>query len=58
MGDKFKTMDDMMAYTISANAVINTKDVDKLSSILKQGLSEYEKFYKVFMDILVEVGKA
>jgi hypothetical protein len=51
-------MDDMMAYTISANAVINTKDVDKLSSILKQGLSEYEKFYKVFMDILVEVGKA
>ena len=58
MGDKFKTMDDMMAYTISANAVINTKDTDKLSTILKQGLSEYEKFYKVFMDILVEVGKA
>jgi predicted Zn finger-like uncharacterized protein len=58
MGDKFKSADDMMAYTMSANAVINTKDTDKLSSILKQGLSEYEKFYKVFMDILVEVGKA
>jgi predicted Zn finger-like uncharacterized protein len=58
IGDKFKSMDDMMAYTMSANAVINTKDTDKLSSILKQGLSEYEKFYKVFMDILVEVGKA
>jgi predicted Zn finger-like uncharacterized protein len=58
MGDKFKSLDDMMAYTMSANAVINTKDTDKLSSILKQGLSEHEKFYKVFMDTLVEVGKA
>jgi predicted Zn finger-like uncharacterized protein len=58
MGDKLKTMDDMMAYTMSANTIISTKDADKLSSILKQGLSEHEKFYKVFMDTLVEVGKA
>jgi len=58
MGDKFKTMDDMMAYTMSANMVISTKDAGKLSSILKKGLSEYERFYKVFMDTLVEVGKA
>ena len=58
MGDKVNTMDDMMAYTMSANMVISTKDADKLSSILKKGLSEHERFYKVFMDTLVEVGKA
>jgi predicted Zn finger-like uncharacterized protein len=57
MGDKFKSLDDMVAYTMSANSVINTKDIDKLPSILKQGISEHEKFYKVFMDTLVEVGK-
>jgi predicted Zn finger-like uncharacterized protein len=58
IGDKFKSMDDMMAYTMSANAVINTKDADRLSNMLKQGIAEHERFYKVFMDTLVEVGKA
>jgi len=58
ISDKFKTMDDIMAFAMSANAVINTKDMDKFSTILKKGLSEYKNFYKVFLDTLVEVGKA
>jgi predicted Zn finger-like uncharacterized protein len=58
MSDRFKTTDEMAAYAMSSNIVISTKDTDKLSPILKKGLSEYEKFYKVFMDTLVEVGKA
>jgi predicted Zn finger-like uncharacterized protein len=57
MSDKFNTMDEMAAYALSANIVISTKDTDKLPSIFKKALSEYEKFYKVFMDTLVEVGK-
>lgn len=58
MGERFKTMDNMMAFAMSANVVINTKEVDKLSAILKRAISDNEKFYKVFMDTLVEVGKA
>lgn len=58
IGDGFKTGDDMMAYAMSADVVINTGETDRLSAILKKGLSEHEKFYKVFMDTLVEVGKA
>jgi hypothetical protein len=58
IGDKFKTMDDMKAYSLSANMVISSKDLDKLTSILKRGVSEHERFYKVFMDTLVETGKA
>jgi predicted Zn finger-like uncharacterized protein len=57
MGDNLKTMDEMAAYAMSSNIVISTKDTDKLLPILKRGISEYEKFYKVFMDTLVEVGK-
>jgi hypothetical protein len=38
--------------------VISSKDLDKLTSILKRGVSEHERFYKVFMDTLVETGKA
>lgn len=58
MSDQFKTMDDMMAYSLSTNTVINSKDLDRLSSILKKGISEHEKFYKVFMDTMVEMGRA
>ena len=57
IGDRFKTMDEMMAFALSANAVISTKDIDKLGSILKKGISENEKFYKVLMDTLAEFGK-
>jgi len=58
ISDKFKTMDDMIAYAISVNAVINPKDLEKLGTVLKKGISDYERFYKVFFDTLVEVGKA
>jgi len=58
MGEGFKTMDDMMAFALSVNLVVNTKEMDKLSAILKRALSDYEKFYKVFTDTLVELGKA
>jgi predicted Zn finger-like uncharacterized protein len=57
IGDRFRTMDEMMAFALSANAVLNTKDIDKSSSILKKGISDNEKFYKVLMDTLAEFGK-
>jgi predicted Zn finger-like uncharacterized protein len=58
ISDNFKTMDNMMAFAMSANVVINTKDIEKLHLILKKAVSENERFYKVFQDTLVETGKA
>ena len=58
MGEGFKTMDDMMAFALSVNLVVNRKELDKLSAILKRALSDYEKFYKVFVDTMLELGKA
>ena len=58
LSDKFKTMDNMMAFARSANVVINTRDLDKLHLVLKKAISENEKFYKIFRDTLTEVGKA
>jgi len=58
IGDTFNTMDHMMAFTMSANLVINRRDLDKLAGILKNTVSDNEKFYKVFMDTLSEIGKA
>lgn len=58
IGDHFKTRDAMTAYSLSANLVVNEKDMDKLAAILKTDIAENERFYKIFMEILVEIGRA
>ena len=57
LSDKFKTMDNMMAFGKSANLVANPDDLSNLPLILKKAISDNEKFYKVFMDTLKETGK-
>lgn len=57
-GGTFKTTDNMTAYALSANLVVNERDLDKLGGVLKTSMAENEKFYKVFMDTLGELGRA
>ena len=57
IGDKYRTMDEIMAYTLSANMVVNTKDLENFQTLLRHGIMDYRKFYKVFFDILEEEGK-
>lgn len=57
LGDRFKTMDNMMAFALSANVVINKKDVDRLGAVLKKAISDNEKFFKVLNDELAELGR-
>jgi hypothetical protein len=54
---KFKTMDNMAAFAMSANLVVNPEDLSNFVAILKKGTSDNEKFYKIYMDILREAGK-
>lgn len=58
IGNTFDTLDHLMAFTMSANVVINWKDIDNLTNILNNGILDNEKFYKVFLDTLSEAGKA
>jgi predicted Zn finger-like uncharacterized protein len=58
VSDAFMTADNMMAFSMSANLVVNPKSLDKLSSILQRAQKENRIFYKVFFDVLEETGKA
>jgi len=58
LGRDFKTMDQMAAFALSVNLVVNVKDIAQLPHILKRAVSENEKFYKVFAETLRETGKA
>ena len=57
LSDKFKTTDNMMCFAMSANLVANKRDLDRLPVVLKKAISDNEKFYKVLMDTMSEIGK-
>ena len=57
IGDSFKTMDHLAAFSISANFVMNWKDMDTITSILKRAILENERFYKVFLDTLEDIRR-
>jgi predicted Zn finger-like uncharacterized protein len=57
IGKEFRTFDNMIAFSKSANLVINADDLTNIKKILNNALAENEKFYKVFKEILKEAGK-
>ena len=57
LSKSFKTMDQMMAFALSVNLIINLNDLDKLSDILDNAIKRNERFYKPFLDIMKEIGK-
>ncbi len=58
LGNNFRTMDNMKAFVLSVNVVINFKDLDNLAVILKKSILDNDAFYKVFKETLISVGKA
>ena len=57
LGKDFNTMDNMQAFALSVNVVMNYKDVDNIAAILKKSISDNDAFYKVFKETLVALGK-
>ncbi len=57
-GKGYTTMDHMSAFALSVNTVINTSDEKMFSKILQRAVMEYERFYKVYFDVMREMGKA
>ncbi|MDZ7698030.1 MAG: zinc-ribbon domain-containing protein [Deltaproteobacteria bacterium] len=55
---RFKTMDRLTAFAMSANLVVNENDVNRLDRIVGMAISDNKKFYKVFTDTLKEMGRA
>ena len=56
-GNDFQTLDDMTAYSLSVNAVINKADEGQFQKILQRGLAQYDRFYKVYFEVMREMGK-
>jgi hypothetical protein len=57
LGREFKTFDNMMAFVRSVNVVVNLNDLPHLPAIIRKGLEDNNEFYRVFREMLTEVGR-
>lgn len=57
VGENFKTLDNMTAFSKSVNLVINKQDLPDLSNILKKSIADHDQFYMVYKEILRKLGK-
>ncbi len=57
LSKEFSTMDRMTAFGLSADLVVNPKDLDEFSGILKAAVWNHENYYGAFMETLNELGK-
>ena len=57
LGSEFSTMDRMTAFGLSADLVVNPKDMNEFAGILKAALWNQENFYGAFTEALNKLGK-
>jgi CheY-like chemotaxis protein len=57
LGRTYKTFDNMLAFSRSVNVVVNLNDLPHLPAILRKGITENNEFYRIFREVLTEVGK-
>lgn len=57
LGTEFSTMDRMTAFGLSANLVVNPKDINEFSGILRAAVWNQGNFYRAFMETLNELDK-
>lgn len=52
-----RTMDNMAAFHLSVNLIINKKNIDDVGPILRRGINDNKHFYSAFMDGMRKIGK-
>ncbi|MBN2568878.1 MAG: hypothetical protein JXB42_05565 [Deltaproteobacteria bacterium] len=57
ISDRFRTMDNMMAFNKSVNLIVNLSNIDNLNTIIKGGIADNEAFYHVYRESLKKGGR-
>jgi len=55
--DRFRTMDNMIAFNKSVNLIVNLSNVAELEKIIRRGLVDNDAFYKIFRESLIKAGR-
>ncbi len=57
ISERYRTMDNMMAFHASVNLIINIKNIEDIGKILSRGLTDNEMFYRVYKETLKDAGR-
>lgn len=57
VGKNIRTMDNVTAFHHSVHFVVNERDLPRLKSIVRSAIAENDAFYRVFREVLRQVGK-
>jgi CheY-like chemotaxis protein len=57
IGDSYRTLDAMQAFSESVHLVVNPTDMSNFEAILKKGLADFGRFYAIFKTVLSETGE-
>ncbi len=57
LGDGFKTGDAMDAYSLSADLVVRTNDLERLGDVLSHAMAEKKRNYGALFEAMAEVGR-
>jgi predicted Zn finger-like uncharacterized protein len=55
--DRFRTMDNMVAFHKSVNLIVNLNNIDEFEKILYRGIADNTGFYRVFKESLLKAGR-
>jgi predicted Zn finger-like uncharacterized protein len=58
ISNRFRTMDNMMAFRNSVNLIVNAKNISEFGTILSRGITDNEYFYRLYKENLREAGHA
>jgi CheY-like chemotaxis protein len=56
ISNEIRTLDNLMAFAKSVNAVINVSDIQKVKLVLERAMADHRRFYKVYKDLVQVIG--
>jgi len=56
ISNRYRTMDNMMAFHDSVNLIVNIKNIEDVGKILSRGITDTELFYNIYRETLKESG--
>ena len=56
ISSQVSTLDNLMAFSKSVNAMINASDIQKVKLVLERAIADHRRFYKVYWDLTKSIG--
>jgi CheY-like chemotaxis protein len=56
ISNQIRTLDNLLAFANSVNAVINVSDIQKVKLVLERAMADHRRFYKVYKDLVQVIG--